>query len=129
MYNQFLPQTILKHTTSLCSSLYNASQPTSIFTPHAQHERGKVIDVGVHIITYRYICGPESYFSDRFTFSNIRGRTSRRIYRLAVPLLSPEMLSSSSKSRIFLYNVHLALFVRMVDTQTHWQVSSLVNWN
>ena len=30
----------------------------------------------------------ESYFSDRLTFSNIRGRTSRRIYRLALPLLS-----------------------------------------
>ena len=26
----------------------------------------------------------ESYFSDRFTFSNICGRTSRRIYRLAI---------------------------------------------
>ena len=45
----------------------------------------------------------ESYFSDRLTFSNISGRTSRRIYRLALPLFSPEMLSSSSKSRIFLY--------------------------
>ena len=32
----------------------------------------------------------ELYFSDRLTFSNIRGKTSRRIYRLAVPLLSPE---------------------------------------
>ena len=45
----------------------------------------------------------ELYFSDRLTFSNIRGRTSRRIYRLALQLLSPETLSS---------NVHLALFVR-----------------
>ena len=26
----------------------------------------------------------ESYFSDRLTFSNIRGRTSRRIYRLVL---------------------------------------------
>ena len=49
----------------------------------------------------------ESYFSDQFTFSNICGRTSPRIYRLALPLLSPEMLSS-----LFLFNVHLALFVR-----------------
>ena len=40
----------------------------------------------------------ESNFSDRFTFSNIRGRTSCRIYRLALPLL----LSSLSKLRIFL---------------------------
>ena len=60
----------------------------------------------------------ELYFSDQLTFSNIRGRTSRQIYRLALPLLSPETLSSSSKSRIFLYNVHLALFVRMDDTIT-----------
>ena len=59
--------------------------------------------VGVHIL-YIYVCGPkkfESYFSDRLTFSNIRGRNSRQIYRLARPLLSPEMLSSLSKLRIF----------------------------
>ena len=43
----------------------------AIFTPHAQHERGKMIGVSVHI----YICVClwfESYFSDRLTFSNIR---------------------------------------------------------
>ena len=57
-------------------------------------------------------------FSDRLTFSNIHSRTSRQIYRLALPLRAPEMLSSSSKSRIFLYNAHLALFVRMDDTFT-----------
>ena len=39
----------------------------------------------------------ESYFSDRLTFSNIRGRTSRRIYRLVLALLSLETLSSLSK--------------------------------
>ena len=33
-------------------------------------------------------------------------------YRLALPLLSPETLSSLSKLRIFLFNVHFALFVR-----------------
>ena len=38
-----------------------------------------------------------SYFSDRLTFSNLRGRTSRRIYRLTLPLFSPEMLSWLSK--------------------------------
>ena len=73
-----------------------------------------------------YVCGQnkiESYFSDRLTFSNIRGRTSRRMYRLALPLLSPETLSSSSKTRIFLYNAHLALFVRMDDTITHTNAS------
>ena len=54
-------------------------------TPHAQHERGKVIGVGVHVRIYIiiYICLWTKpffllYFSDRFTFSNIRGRTSRR---------------------------------------------------
>ena len=31
------------------------------------------------------------------SFSNIRGSTSRRIYRLALPLLSPATLSSASK--------------------------------
>ena len=36
----------------------------------------------------------ESYFSDRLTFSNIRSRTSRQIYRLALPLRAPETLSS-----------------------------------
>ena len=34
------------------------------------------------------------------------------IYRLALQLRAPETLSSLSKSRIFLFNVHLALFVR-----------------
>ena len=69
-----------------------------------------------------YVCEKkkfESYFSDRLTFSNIRGKTSRQIYRIALPLHAPETLSSSSKSRIFLYNAHLALFVRMDDTITH----------
>ena len=72
----------------------------------------------------------ESYFSDRLTFSNIHGGTSRQIYRLALPLLSPETLSSASKSRIFLYNAHLALFVRMDDTITRTNKSSFSkNWN
>ena len=42
---------------------------------------------------------------------------------LVEPLLSPEMLSSSSKSRIFLYNAYLALFVRMDDTITRTNAS------
>ena len=45
-----------------------------------------------------------------------------RIYRIALPVLSPETLSSSSKS-IFLYNAHLALFVRMDDTITRTNAS------
>ena len=75
-------------------------------TPHAQRERGKVIDHGVHIYIYIYICLWskeifESYFRDRLTFSNIDSRTSRRIYRLALLLRAPETLSSLSKSRHF----------------------------
>ena len=54
----------------------------------------------------------ESYFSDQLTFSNIRSRTSRRIYRLALPLRTPVTLSSLSKSRISIFNAHLTPFVR-----------------
>ena len=77
-----------------------------------------MIGVGVHIYVYICVCVFvdknffNSYNSDRLTFSNVRCRTSRRIYRLALPLLSPETLSLLSKLRIFLFNVHLALFVR-----------------
>ena len=64
--------------------------------PAHASEQDKVIGVDVHIRIY--VCGQkkkfESYFSDRLTFSNIRGRTSRQIYRLALSLLSPETLSS-----------------------------------
>ena len=51
----------------------------------------------------------QSYFNDRLTFSNIRSRTSRGIYRLALPLHAPETLSSLSKSRIAIFNAHLTL--------------------
>ena len=71
----------------------------------------------------------ESYFRDRFTFSNIRSRTSRRIYRLALPLRAPEMLSSLSKSRISIFNVHLTLFVhRMMSQNSIGKYRHLVNW-
>ena len=66
--------------------------------PHTQREWGEVIGVGVHIYMFVQKNYFESYFSDRLTFT---GRTSRRINRLALPLLSPEALSSSSKSRVF----------------------------
>ena len=59
----------------------------------------------------------ESYFRDRFTFSNIRSRTSRRIDRLALPLRAPETLSSLSKSRISIFNAHLNLFVHRMTSQ------------
>ena len=70
-----------------------------LITPHAQRERGKVIGLGVLVYIYMFVVKKkfESYFSDRLTFSNIRGRTSCRIYRLVLALLSLETLSSLSK--------------------------------
>ena len=91
-------------------------------TPHAHAwAGGYVIRAGVH----RHVCGQflKIVLSNRITFSNICGRTSRRIYRPALPLLSPEMRSSSSKSRFFLYNAHHALFVQMYDTITRTNAS------
>ena len=84
-------------------------------TPHVHALAGHyVIGDGVHI----YVCGRkkilESYFSDRLTVSNIRCRTSRRIYRLALPLRTPEILSSLSKSRISIFNARLTMFVRRI---------------
>ena len=79
-----------------------------------------MIGVGVHIciydIYYMFTClwtkkKIESYFSDRLTCSNIHGRTSHQIFRLAIPLLSPETISSLSILRIFLLNAHVTLFV------------------
>ena len=41
-------------------------------------------------------------------------------YGLALPLCTPETLSSLSKLRIFLYNAHLALFLRrMTKLRSH----------
>ena len=101
----------------LFSVNYFNHQQSSLITPHAQRERGKVIDRGVHI----YICLWskkifESYFRDRLTFSNIDSRTSRRIYRLALLLRTPETLSSLSKSRISIFNAHLTLLVRKMTS-------------
>ena len=92
-----------------------------LITPHAQREQGKVIDRGVHIYIYIYICLWtkkifESYFKDRLPLSNIDSRTSRRIYRLALLLRAPEMLSSLSKSRISIFNAHLTLLVRRMTS-------------
>ena len=80
-----------------------------VITPHAQRERGKVIDRGVHICLWSKKIF-ESYFSDRLTFSNIDSRTSRRIYRLALLLRAPETLSSLSKSRISIFKGALSHF-------------------
>ena len=73
------------------------------------------------IYIYIYICQWskkifESYFRDRLTFLNVDSRTSHRIYRLALLLRAPEMLSSLSKSRISIYNAHLTLLVRKMTS-------------
>ena len=87
-----------------------------IVTPNANVQAGiYVIRAGVHI--YIYVClWTKKCNSTLEIFSNIRSRSSHPINRLALPLLSQAMLSSLSKSRSFLYNVHLALFVRMDNT-------------
>ena len=91
-----------------------------LVTPHAQRERGKVIDRGVHIYIYIYMSVVEKkfelYFRDRLTLSNVDSRTSRRIYRLALLLRAPETLSSLSKSRISIFNAHLTLLVRKMTS-------------
>ena len=80
---------------------------------------GYVVGAGVHMSVYTFVIPQkfESNFSDQTLF-NIRGRASGRIYRLALLLRTPEMLFSSSISRIILYNVYLALFVWIDDTIT-----------
>ena len=110
---------------------YSASSFESNYPACACMSRGYVIGSGVHI--YIYICLWtkkifESYFSDRLTFSNIRSRTSRRIYRLALPVCAPETLSSLSKSRISIFNAHLTLFVlRMTSHNSIGKYRHLIN--
>ena len=63
---------------------------TFSFNPHARAGY-YMIRTGVHI--YMCVClwtkkSFESYFSNRLTFSNIRGRTSCQIYRLATTAFS-----------------------------------------
>ena len=98
----------------LCQSIH------MFITPHAQREWDKVIGRGVHIYIYIYMSVVEkkfeSYFRDRLTFSNVDSRTSRRIYRLALLLRTPETLSSLSKSRISIFNAHLTLLVRKMTS-------------
>ena len=84
---------------------------------------------GVHCSTERSKKIFESYFRDRLTFSNFHSRTSRRIYRLALPPRTPETLSSLSKSRISIFNAHLTLFVRRVTSYNSiGKYHHLVNW-
>ena len=46
------------------------------------------------------------FFSDRLTLSNIRGGNSSRIYKVALPLCTPEMLSTLSINKGFSYIMH-----------------------
>ena len=82
-----------------------------------------MIGVGVHIYIYVYIyiyvCGPKKYLNrtlainspfQTFAVGLLVEFMVEFIDYLA--LLSPGMLSSLSKLRIFLFNAHLALFVR-----------------
>ena len=83
--------------------------------------------IGAGIYIYLYVCGPKKNLNRTLAIdlpfqTFVVGLLVKFIGYL--PLLSPEMLSSSSKSRIFLYNAHLALFLWKDDTitvaQTHW---------
>ena len=76
-----------------------------------------MISVGVHMYIHVFVDKKkfESYFSDDSPFKIFVVRfLVKFINRLALQLLSPEMLPSLSKSRISLFNVHLALFVQRI---------------
>ena len=107
---------------TLCyMSYFVFSDQTNYYPTHACASRG-LCGWGWCPCIYMFVVNLNR-LSNQFTLSNICGRTSHRIYRPALPLLSPETLSLSSKSRIFLHNAHLLLFVWMDDTITHTSVS------
>ena len=54
----------------------------------------------------------ESYFSDRHTFSNIRSRTSCRIYKLALPLRAPKCSPRWNRMSPLFSELELALEVK-----------------
>ena len=70
-----------------------------------------MIVVGVHIYVYGRKKWNRTLAIDS-PFQTFAVGLLVEFIRLALPLLSPEMLSSFSKLRIFLFNAHLALFVR-----------------
>ena len=91
---------------------------------------GYVIGAGVNIYVYIYIClWSKKYLNRTLAIdSPFQSRISRRIYRLALPLRAPEMLSSLSKSRISIFNAHLTLFVRrMTSHNSNGKYCHLVN--
>ena len=76
-----------------------------LVTPHVQRKRDKVIGVGVNIIIYNTL---RLWTKKKFNCTSVIDlpfqifAVSRPIYRLALPLLSPDTLSSLSKLRVFL---------------------------
>ena len=85
-----------------------------------------MIGVGVHM----YVCGPKIII---LNCTLAIDSPFRRIYRLALPLLSPEMLSSLSKLRIFLFKYALCSICPKdgIITQSLNSVGKyrhLVNW-
>ena len=62
-----------------------------------QRELGKMIGVGVHIAFFFFMFVVKKNLNRTLAIdsSNLRSRTSRRIYRVAISLLTPEKLSLS----------------------------------
>ena len=59
----------------------------------------------------------ESYVRDRLSFSNIHGRTSRRIYRLALPLCALQKCFPRRVNQGFSYIMHTLLYLSGWMTQ------------
>ena len=91
-----------------------------------------MIGAGVHL----YVYDPKKNLNDTLAvdspFQTLAVDVSSNIYRLALPLCTPEMLSSLSKSIITIINVHLAVYVRrMTQLWSHNPIgkySHLVNY-
>ena len=98
------------------------------------HEQGAMWSRLVSIYMYSY--DPKKNLNDTLAvdspFQTLAVDVSSNIYRLALPLCTPEMLSSLSKSRITVINVHLTIFVqRMTQLWSHNPVGKyrhLVNY-
>ena len=105
--------------------------------PHTRSESGGGGGGGAGVYIYIYIyeriaiyvcLWMKKYLNRTLRSTHLCSRTSRRIYRLALPLCAPEMLSSLSKSRISIFNVHLTLNVhRMTSHNSIGKNRHLVN--
>ena len=107
-----------------------------IYFMHIVEVAGKCRWTSFHLCI-EYHCQNSSIFQDVNFFYVYRSRnrpckysrTSCRIYRLALPLRAPEMLSSLSRSRISIFDAHLTLFVRrMMSHNSIGKYHHLVNW-